>query len=133
MSPFWRSIKYHLFSPLGLATIAAFFDDGDEIDLQDEHVEFLKLDDYGRMVAKNRLTVDNWDLYDTLHVIYRPTLMTPEVLAQFYWQSYRDFYRWDAIWQGSRTKKNWRDRFWHLLYSGAREKSRTDLGYSNYT
>ena len=25
LSPFWRPIKYHLFPPLGLATIAAFF------------------------------------------------------------------------------------------------------------
>jgi radical SAM superfamily enzyme YgiQ (UPF0313 family) len=78
---------------------------------------------YGRMVAENRLTVDNWDLYDTRHVVYRPALMTPEVLTQGYWQSYRDFYRWDAIWQGAKTKENWRDRFRHLLYSGAWKKA----------
>lgn len=34
LSPFWRPIKYHLFPPLGLATIAAFFDPEDEVDLQ---------------------------------------------------------------------------------------------------
>lgn len=45
LSPHWRSLKYSLFPPLGLATIAAFFDPDDEIVLQDEHVEPLDLDD----------------------------------------------------------------------------------------
>lgn len=44
-SPFWRPIKYSLFPPLGLATLAAYLDPDDEIDLQDQHVETLKLDD----------------------------------------------------------------------------------------
>ncbi len=38
-SPFWRPIKYSLFPPLGLATLTSYLDDGDEITLQDEHVE----------------------------------------------------------------------------------------------
>ncbi|HBQ98846.1 MAG TPA: B12-binding domain-containing radical SAM protein, partial [Cyanobacteria bacterium UBA11691] len=41
LSPHWRPIKYSLFPPLGLATIASFFSPEDEIDLQDEHVEAL--------------------------------------------------------------------------------------------
>src|ERR1043165_4713929 len=40
-SPFFRPIKYSLFPPLGLATLAAYLDADDEIDLQDEHVERL--------------------------------------------------------------------------------------------
>lgn len=44
-SAFWRPIKYSLFPPLGLATLAAFLDYDDEIDLQDQHVEKLILDD----------------------------------------------------------------------------------------
>ncbi len=44
-SVFWRPIKYSLFPPLGLATLAAFLDQDDEIDLQDQHVEKLNLDD----------------------------------------------------------------------------------------
>ncbi len=38
-SPFWRPIKYSLFPPLGLATLAGYCNPDDEIDLQDEHVE----------------------------------------------------------------------------------------------
>jgi radical SAM superfamily enzyme YgiQ (UPF0313 family) len=40
-SPYWRPIKYSLFPPLGLATLAAYCSPDDEIDLQDEHVEEL--------------------------------------------------------------------------------------------
>lgn len=44
-SAFWRPIKYSLFPPLGLATLAAYLNDDDDIDLQDQHVEKLRLDD----------------------------------------------------------------------------------------
>ena len=44
-SPFWRPIKYSLFPPLGLATLAAYLCPDDEIDLQDQHVETLNLND----------------------------------------------------------------------------------------
>ncbi len=44
-SPYWRPIKYSLFPPLGLATLAAYLRDDDEAEIQDEHVEELKLDD----------------------------------------------------------------------------------------
>ena len=44
-SPYWRPIKYSLFPPLGLATLAAYLDPDLEITLQDEHVEPLDLDD----------------------------------------------------------------------------------------
>jgi radical SAM superfamily enzyme YgiQ (UPF0313 family) len=44
-SPYWRPIKYSLFPPLGLATLAAYCCSDDEINLQDEHVEELNIDD----------------------------------------------------------------------------------------
>jgi len=44
-SPFWRPIKYSLFPPLGLATLAAYLSEEDEIDLQDQHVEKLEIED----------------------------------------------------------------------------------------
>ena len=50
-SPFFRPIKYSLFPPLGLATLAAYCDPGDEIDIQDEHVEKLTLDDDPELVV----------------------------------------------------------------------------------
>ena len=50
-SPFWRPIKYSLFPPLGLATLAAYLSEDDEIDLQDQHVEKLNLDDWPHLVV----------------------------------------------------------------------------------
>ncbi len=50
-SPFWRPIKYSLFPPLGLATLAAYLDQDDEISLVDEHVESLKTDDAPDLVV----------------------------------------------------------------------------------
>jgi radical SAM superfamily enzyme YgiQ (UPF0313 family) len=50
-SPFWRPIKYSLFPPLGLATLAAYLDPDLEMSLQDEHVEQLDLDDQPDLVV----------------------------------------------------------------------------------
>src|SRR5512134_444291 len=50
-SPFWRSIKYSLFPPLGLATLAAYLNENDEVTLQDEHVETLDLNDEPDLVV----------------------------------------------------------------------------------
>ena len=50
-SPYWRPIKYSLFPPLGLATLAAYCSPDDEIDLQDEHVEELNTDDESDLVV----------------------------------------------------------------------------------
>jgi radical SAM superfamily enzyme YgiQ (UPF0313 family) len=51
VSPFFRPIKYSLFPPLGLATLAGYLDEGDEVTLQDEHVERLALDDEPDLVV----------------------------------------------------------------------------------
>ncbi len=50
-SPFFRPIKYSLFPPLGLATLAAYLDDDDEVEIQDEHVERLNTDDRPDLVV----------------------------------------------------------------------------------
>lgn len=50
-NPYWRPIKYSLFPPLGLATLASYFDPNDEITLVDQHVETLKLDDHPNLVV----------------------------------------------------------------------------------
>ena len=42
-SPFWRPIKYSLFPPLGLATLAGYLPRDVEVEIQDEHVEPIDL------------------------------------------------------------------------------------------
>lgn len=50
-SPFWRPIKYSLFPPLGLATLAGYLNDDDKVTIQDEHVEQLDLNDNPDLVV----------------------------------------------------------------------------------
>jgi radical SAM superfamily enzyme YgiQ (UPF0313 family) len=50
-SPFFRPIKYSLFPPLGLATLAAYLREDDEVVIQDEHVETLDLNDAPDLVV----------------------------------------------------------------------------------
>jgi radical SAM superfamily enzyme YgiQ (UPF0313 family) len=50
-SPFWRPIKYSLFPPLGLATLAGYLDDDVDVEIQDEHVEALDLTDTPDLVV----------------------------------------------------------------------------------
>jgi radical SAM superfamily enzyme YgiQ (UPF0313 family) len=50
-SPFFRPIKYSLFPPLGLATLAAFIPADWDVELVDEHVETLDWDDEPDLVV----------------------------------------------------------------------------------
>lgn len=50
-SPYWRPIKYSLFPPIGLATLAGYFREDDEVVLQDQHVEQLDLSDMPDLVC----------------------------------------------------------------------------------
>lgn len=49
-SPYWRSIKYALFPPLGLATLAGYLND-DDVTIQSEHVESLDLNETPDLVG----------------------------------------------------------------------------------
>jgi radical SAM superfamily enzyme YgiQ (UPF0313 family) len=49
--PYWRPIKYSLFPPLGLATLAAYLSPDDRAMIVDEHVEPLTLDDTPDLVV----------------------------------------------------------------------------------
>ncbi|WP_431213284.1 B12-binding domain-containing radical SAM protein [Puia sp. P3] len=63
-SPFWRPIKYSLFPPLGLATLAAYCSPGDSIELQDEHVEELHLEDEPDLVIIQVYITNAFRAYD---------------------------------------------------------------------
>lgn len=50
-SPFFRPVKYALFPPLGLATLAGYLREDDQVSLCDEHVQTLDLDDDPELVV----------------------------------------------------------------------------------
>jgi radical SAM superfamily enzyme YgiQ (UPF0313 family) len=51
LSPYYRPIKYSLFPPLGLATLAGYLSPEDEVILEDEHVQPINLEDAPDLVA----------------------------------------------------------------------------------
>ena len=51
ISPYFRPIKYSLFPPLGLATLAGYLHEDDQVTIQDEHVEKLDLNDDPELVV----------------------------------------------------------------------------------
>jgi len=77
---------------------------------------------YTRMAQQGRLLHRDWDRYDTRHVVYQPTKLTPEQLERGYWQAYRDFYRWSAIWQGARAKETVWGQARHFAYAAGWKK-----------
>lgn len=77
---------------------------------------------YLRMAQQGRLLHDNWDLYDTRHVVYRPARLSREALEAGYWRAYRDFYSWGAIWRGAQTKATTTHRLRHMAYAAGWKK-----------
>src|SRR5438132_12512283 len=62
ISPYFRPIKYSLFPPLGLATLAGYLNEDDQLTLQDEPVERLYLNDEPELVV---VEVDTTSAYRT--------------------------------------------------------------------
>jgi radical SAM superfamily enzyme YgiQ (UPF0313 family) len=77
---------------------------------------------YQRMIAQDRITTDDWDLYDTRHVVFRPAKMSPETLEAGYWRAYKDFYRWSSIFKGAWAKEGMVERLKHVAYSAGWKK-----------
>jgi radical SAM superfamily enzyme YgiQ (UPF0313 family) len=77
---------------------------------------------YDRMIQQRRMLHQNWDLYDTRHVVYQPAKLSAETLEAGYWKSYTEFYRWSNIFQGAWSKDTWGDRLRHLVYAGGWKK-----------
>ena len=48
---------------------------------------------YKRMSDQGRLTVDDWDLYDTRHTVFRLARMSADQLESGYHWAYREFYQ----------------------------------------
>ncbi len=75
-----------------------------------------------RMQKAGRIAHQNWNLYDTRHVVYRPEKLTPERLEAGYWRAYKDFYTWKNIFRGAATKPALGDKARHIAYAGGWKK-----------
>ena len=75
-----------------------------------------------RLTAQGRIRSQNWILYDTRHAVFQPAGMMPETLERGYWGAYRDFYRWESIFQGANAHEDFGGRLRHLAYSAGWKK-----------
>ena len=75
-----------------------------------------------QLAAAGRITCDDWDRYDTRHVVYRPARLTPEALKAGYDRAYRDFYGWPNIARAAWTHGSAKHRAKHFAYAAGWKK-----------
>jgi hypothetical protein len=63
------------------------------------------------------MVTDNWDLYDTRHVVYQPTSMSPEELKRGYDWAYEAFYHWNSIFKAASAHESFKHQLKHFFYS----------------
>jgi hypothetical protein len=77
---------------------------------------------YQRLNQQNRIISNDWDLFDTRHVVFKPAKMTAETLEAGYWKAYTDFYKWGSILRGASTKAAVKETLRHIAYAGGWKK-----------
>jgi radical SAM superfamily enzyme YgiQ (UPF0313 family) len=77
---------------------------------------------YARLTRENRITADNWDRYDTRHVVFRPARLSATALKEGYDWAYREFYRWRSIAAASFTHGTRKHQAKHFAYAAGWKK-----------
>ena len=77
---------------------------------------------FTRMAADDRIETRNWDLYDTRHVVYRPSDLSPGDLQRGYDWSYESFYRWSSIFEAASAHASLKSSLKHVFYSAGWKK-----------
>ncbi len=77
---------------------------------------------YEQMQKEKRIISNDWDLYDTRHVVYQPKGLSAKELEEGYHWAYENFYTWQNIYKASSIHNELPDQFKHLLYAGGWKK-----------
>ena len=77
---------------------------------------------HARMVREGRIVTRDWNVYDTRHVVYKPTRLRPEALKAGYDWAYREFYRWSAIAKASLHHGTVKHQLKHFFYASGWKK-----------
>ena len=77
---------------------------------------------FTEMAAQDRIVTRNWDLYDTRHVVYRPSGLAPDELKRGYDWAYESFYRWSSILKAVSAHKSAKHSLKHFFYSAGWKK-----------
>ncbi len=77
---------------------------------------------YEEMKAQNRILTNDWDLYDTRHVVYKTKNLSAQELEDGYNWSYKEFYKWNNVLKASFSHENLKHQLKHLFYTGGWKK-----------
>jgi len=77
---------------------------------------------HARMVREGRMLTNDWNLYDTRHVVYRPARLKREALKAGYDWAYREFYRWSSIARASLHHGTLKHQAKHFFYASGWKK-----------
>ena len=77
---------------------------------------------HAQLAAQGRIASDNWDLYDTRHVVYRPARLTPGALKAGYDRAYGDFYGWRNIGRAAWSHELAKHKVKHFMYAAGWKK-----------
>ena len=75
-----------------------------------------------RLKARGRITIHDWDVYDTRHAVFQPARMSADELEHGYWRAYRDFYRWGSIMRGACAHGDVVSGLRHVAYAAGWKK-----------
>ncbi len=77
---------------------------------------------YKSMADQGRILTQNWDLYDTRHMVYKTNHLTPEELKSGYDWAYKEFYSWSNIFKSSLNHDSLKHMLKHFFYTGGWKK-----------
>jgi radical SAM superfamily enzyme YgiQ (UPF0313 family) len=77
---------------------------------------------HARMKQQQRITTEDWDLYDTRHAVFQPARMSADALERGYRRAYRAFYQWGSIFRGAWTHGSQGARLRHAAYAAGWKK-----------
>ncbi len=77
---------------------------------------------HARMVREGRMLTQDWNLYDTRHVVYQPARLSPATLKTGYDWAYEEFYRWKSITQASLYHGSFKHQAKHFFYAAGWKK-----------
>jgi radical SAM superfamily enzyme YgiQ (UPF0313 family) len=78
---------------------------------------------HAQMLRDGRIVTNDWNLYDTRHVVYRPARLNPQVLEAGYNWAYEEFYRWSSIARASLRHGTLKHQAKHFFYAAGWRKS----------
>jgi hypothetical protein len=74
------------------------------------------------MVNSGRIITNDWDLYDTRHVVYETKGLSSLELENGYWWAYKEFYKWNNVLKASFSHDTFKHQMKHLFYTGGWKK-----------